>query len=185
MAPSFVAVGERVALRPFRPADAADVFRYASDPRVARAAGWEPHRTPLDSLAYIERTMARAWGPLTLAVELLERARVVGVVDLRVEGRWQRSGVIGYSLAPAFWGCGLMVEAGALLLRYGFAERRLHRIRAVCDPANRRSFRTMEKLGMVREIERPSVLDRYGRRIERLAYAIERAEWLRRGGDAR
>ena len=43
------------------------------------------------------------------------------------------------------------MEAGTLLLEYGFKHLGLRRIQAVCDTANRRSYRTMEKLGMVRE----------------------------------
>ena len=35
----------RLILRPFAPADAADLYEYAQDPRVGPAAGWPPHRT--------------------------------------------------------------------------------------------------------------------------------------------
>ncbi len=36
---------ERLALRPWREADAANLFAYASDPDVGPAAGWPPHRS--------------------------------------------------------------------------------------------------------------------------------------------
>ena len=71
--------GDRLRLRDFRPDDIDDVFRYASDPVVTRYAGWAPHRTPYDSMAYIQRCLADDWGPITFAVEYRSEARVIGV----------------------------------------------------------------------------------------------------------
>lgn len=34
---------ERLLLRPFTEADAADLYKYARDPEVGPAAGWPPH----------------------------------------------------------------------------------------------------------------------------------------------
>ena len=34
---------ERLLLRPFEEADAADLYKYAKDPEVGPAAGWPPH----------------------------------------------------------------------------------------------------------------------------------------------
>ena len=176
--------GRRVLLRRFRPEDTDDVFEYASDPAVTRAAGWEPHRSPFDSMDYIQRALASHMGPVTFAVEHIDHGKVIGVVDRRgVSGLWG-IGEIGYTLARRYWGRGHNVEAGQLLLDYGFDELRLRRIRAVCDPLNRRSYRTMEKLGMAREPQPVVAADRQGRRVERVAYSILRTEWSRRGCQA-
>ena len=171
---------DRVRLRDFRPDDIEDVFRYASDPLVTRYAGWVPHRTPYDSMAYIQRCLADDWGPITFAVEYLSEARVIGVVDIRILSRFWGVGEIGYTLARHYWGQGFNVEAGKLLLEYGFKHLGLRRIQAVCDTANRRSYRTMEKLGMVRE--RCIAGDRMpnGRSADRLVYSIFWREWQRR-----
>lgn len=170
-------VGPRLTLRCFRPQDTDDVFRYASDWAVATAAGWEPHRSRRDSVGYIQRVVQGGWGPTTLAVELTERRQVIGVVDLRVASVLWRIAEIGYSLGRAHWGHGFGGEAAALLLDHAFHDLGMRRVRAACDPANRRSFRIMEKLGMVREVDRVSVVARGGRRVERLVYSIGRAEW--------
>lgn len=172
--------GPRLLLRSFRADDCDDVFAYASDPEVTRAAGWEPHRTPLDSLAYIQRVLESAWGPVTFAVEHRDAGRVVGVVDIRVVSRLWGLGEIGYTLARSYWGQGINTEAGSLLLDYGFGDLRLRRIRAVCDPGNRRSYRTMEKLGMTRERNRIVALDRNGREVERVCYSLLRTDWAQR-----
>lgn len=173
-------LGGRVRLRDFRPEDVDDVFVYASDPVVTRLAGWVPHRTPHDSRRYVERCRADDWGPITFAVEHLDDERVIGVVDIRILSRLWAVAEIGYTLARQYWGRGLNVEAGELLIDYGFEHLRLRRIQAVCELRNRRSFRTMEKLGMVRERVVLGDLRAHGREPDRVVYSILRREWWRR-----
>lgn len=177
--------GERLRLRNFRPEDVDDVFTYASDPFVTRFAGWEPHRSPYESMAYIRRCLADDWGPITFAVEYVPEGRVIGVVDIRILSRLWGLGEIGYTLARQYWGQGFNVEAGRLLIDYGFAHLGLRRIQAVCDTDNRRSYRTMEKLGMVRERVVVGARLRHGWPVDRFVYSILRREWERRLRDER
>jgi ribosomal-protein-alanine N-acetyltransferase len=172
--------GPRVSLRDFEPRDVNDVFLYASDPAVMRSAGWARHRTPFDSITYIQRCLSDTWGPMTLAVECRAEARVIGVVDIRIVSHMWSIGEIGYTLARDYWGRGFNVEAGELLLAFGFARLALRRIRAVSDLDNRRSVRTMEKLGMVRERIVDRAAQRNGYRVDRVVYSIWRREWVRR-----
>ncbi len=176
--------GDRVRLRDFIPEDIDDVFTYASDPLVTRYAGWEPHRTPFESMAYIRRCLSDDWGPITFAIEHMPESRVIGVVDIRVVSRLWGVGEIGYTLARAYWGRGFNTEAGQLLLRYGFNEMGLRRIQAVCDVDNHRSYRTMEKLGMVRERVVPRVRTPSGRAVDRYVYSVLRREWERRNAQS-
>lgn len=176
--------GEHIRLRNFRPEDTDDVFAYASDPVVTRHAGWIPHRTPYDSMAYIQRCLDNDWGPITFAVESLTDERVIGVVDIRVVSRFWAVGEIGYTLGRAYWGKGFNVEAGLLLLTYGFDRLGLRRIQAVCDVFNRRSYRTMEKLGMVREQIVANLRNQRGESVDRVMYSILRRDWRRRAATA-
>lgn len=176
--------GDRIRLRDFRPEDIDDVFQYASDPLVTRHAGWEPHRSPFDSMAYIQRCLADDWGPITFAIEHLPEERVIGVVDIRIVSRLWGVGEIGYTLGRDYWGQGFNVEAGRLLLDYGFNDLGLRRIQAVCDVENRRSYRTMEKLGMVRERVIFAQRGTQGRPTNRVVYSILRREWDRRRANA-
>jgi ribosomal-protein-alanine N-acetyltransferase len=130
-------------------------------------------------MAYIRRCLADDWGPITFAVEFVPEGRVIGVVDIRIISRLWGVGEIGYTLSRRYWGQGLNVEAGRLLLEYGFKHLGLRRIQAVCDTGNHRSYRTMEKLGMVRERVLTRVPMRNGRRVDRLVYSILRREWER------
>jgi [ribosomal protein S5]-alanine N-acetyltransferase len=172
--------GPRVTLRDFEPRDVDDVFLYASDPVVMQSAGWARHRTPFDSITYIQRCLSDTWGPLTLAVECRADARVIGVVDIRIVSHLWSTGEIGYTLARDYWGRGFNVEAGELLLAFGFTRLALRRIRAVSDLDNRRSVRTMEKLGMVRERIVDRAARRNGYRVDRIVYSIWQREWVRR-----
>lgn len=118
--------------------------------------------------------------PVSFAVEHLQTGRVIGAFEVRIVDPVRRVGEIGYSLARAYWGQGYNLEAGRLLLEYGFGDLRLLRIQALCDVANRRSYRTMEKLGMVRE----RVLSRSRLRkdgyVDCYLYGILWREWARR-----
>ncbi len=172
---------ERIRLRALEPEDASALFLYASDPLVARYAGWRPHRTPFDSILYIQRCMSDQWGPITFAVEHCEERSLIGVVDIRIISRLWASGEIGYTLARSYWGQGYNVEACDLLINYGFETLGLRRIQAVCDTRNRRSYRTMEKLGMVRERIIYGQHTVRGRQPDRFVYSLLRREWrLRR-----
>jgi len=165
--------------------DAADVFDYASDPEMTRFVEWAPHQTVGESAEYIRRCLAQDtnWG--TFAVEHSSRGKVIGAVDLRIVNKIWRVGEIGYSIARPYWGQGLNTDAGETLLRFAFEELHLRRVQALCDVANRRSYRTMEKLGMIRE--RVIARARYVRDVpvDRYCYSILRREWERRRRNGR
>jgi RimJ/RimL family protein N-acetyltransferase len=58
---------------------------------------------------------------------------------------------IGWRIARAQWGHGYATEAAGAALAYGFGELDLQEIVALTVPANTRSRRVMEKLGMTRD----------------------------------
>lgn len=70
---------ERLTLRPWREADAASLFTYASDPDVGPAAGWPPHRSIEESREIIRTVFA---APHTFAVCLAATDEPVGSIGL-------------------------------------------------------------------------------------------------------
>jgi ribosomal-protein-alanine N-acetyltransferase len=174
-------VGRRVRLRPFESSDVDGVFEYASHPLVTRYLEWQPHASRVDSARFIDACRRRAGeGCSSFAVEEVMSGVLLGACEIRIVDRVHRVGEIGYALAPRHWGRGYNVEAGAVLLDYGFAGLHLLRIQGLCDVDNRRSFRTMEKLGMVRERLLPRYRWRDGRYVDRYLYSILWREWARR-----
>ncbi|MBV8460222.1 MAG: GNAT family N-acetyltransferase [Candidatus Eremiobacteraeota bacterium] len=82
----------------------------------------------------------------------LDDAQVIGTANLSefVRGPFQAA-YLGYSVAKAREGQGLMHEALRLLIDFAFGELRLHRIMANHMPRNERSAALLRRLGFVRE----------------------------------
>ena len=55
---------------------------------------------------------------------------------------------MGWRFIPEYWGRGLATEAATAMMQYGFDRFHFTRLVAVAQPANLRSIRLMEKLGM-------------------------------------
>ena len=58
---------------------------------------------------------------------------------------------VGYDLAPAWWGRGLVTEAMTAILRFGWKRMKLHSVEAQIHPENQASIRVVEKLGFQKE----------------------------------
>ena len=143
----------RLVLRPFRHADAPDLFAMYSDPQVFRhipVGDWkhldEAHqRIARDVNMMAEGTYVR------LAVERREDARVVGEVLLFNFAPESRRAEIGYALARNAWGCGYVAEALPPLVDFGFRDLDLNRIEAIIDPRNTASAKVLQRLGFRHE----------------------------------
>ena len=146
---------ERLVVRPIEPIeDLEALFDLFADPEVARFTD----TGPFDSLAEAEEVMAwigdiferrqgLRWG-ITLAEE---PDRLVGTCGFNVWNRENNSAEIGYDLAQSHWGQGLMTEALAPVLRFGFQHMGLNRIEADVTVGNAGSARVLEKLGFREE----------------------------------
>ena len=146
----------RLLLRAPRPGDAAFAFeRWATDARVHRHLGWLAHDTveqtrrqlDWDQACWVKRS-AWTW----MLVPHGERGPV-GMVRLLP----QRAGgashhlQLGYLLAPAWQGRGLMREAVGALVAHALAQPGIWRIDALCDVEHPASTRVLEAAGLRRE----------------------------------
>jgi RimJ/RimL family protein N-acetyltransferase len=77
-----------------------------------------------------------------------EPAGIIGLNDVNQD--W---GVaeLGYMLAPEAWGNGYATDAARRLVRYGFEDLRLHKIKANAYESNPASRRVLEKVGFEEE----------------------------------
>ena len=91
---------------------------------------------------------AGGWG--LWAVEAADRAfcGFVGLERPRFEARFTPCVEVGWRLARETWGRGYAPEAARRALAFGFEELGLHEVVSFTVPANLRSRRVMEKLGM-------------------------------------
>ncbi len=58
---------------------------------------------------------------------------------------------LGYVFNPAYYGRGYATEAARRILRYGFEQLNAHRVIAMCNPDNTKSWKLLERLNMRRE----------------------------------
>ncbi len=142
------------------PPDAERMLEYALRNRE-HLRRWEPRRsadywTPAHwqrQLEAIRDEAQRGEGYRTALVPKEDRdGPVIGVANLSqiLRGACQ-SAVLGYSIDAEHEGLGLMREALAGLVRFGFDTLGLHRIQANYRPENVRSARVLEALGFERE----------------------------------
>jgi ribosomal-protein-alanine N-acetyltransferase len=140
----------RLLLRAFRTEDVEDALAYRDDAEFAQFLPHIPRPfTRADAEAFVATNMNEPWESLpTFAVVLDDR--VIGTVNFHVDPAG-RSAMIGYAIARAHWGRGLVVEAATAAMAWAFAEHDLVEIWASTDVAHARSRRVMEKLGMTLE----------------------------------
>jgi len=99
--------------------------------------------------------------------------------------RWDaphQTAELGYVLAPARWGQGLMREVLPVLVRHGFEVLGLHRMEARIEPKNAASIKLVERLGFRQEgVLRDRTLHGDGRREDLLLFGLLRPEFQEHG----
>lgn len=187
--PAFAALPirtERLLLRPFRAADAQELFAIFSDPKVMRYGSSLPWTSIERAHEVIARDIAalESGEHINLAVERKEDARPIGQCTLFKLNAACRRAEIGYSLAAQVWGKGYMHEALRALVAYGFERMDLNRIEADVDPRNARSVRTLERLGFRREglLKERWIVD--GEVCDSALYGLLRKHWPANCGEA-
>lgn len=144
---------ERLRLRAVEPGDAAVFFQLLADPSVVRYLGRAPMRRLEDAehrVGVYRQTFAEQTG---IVWTMVARATgdVVGNILLWKLDRDHFRAELGYILAPALWGRGLVTEAATVVLDHAFGPLGLHSVAAQLDPDNAASRRVLEKLGFVQE----------------------------------
>ena len=88
------------------------------------------------------------------AAELREDHTFIGFVGLAVpsfQAHFTPCVEIGWRLSADHWGCGLATEGARGVVRHAFSELKLNALVSFTVPANLRSRRVMEKLGMAHD----------------------------------
>lgn len=142
---------ERLILRPWKPEDAEELYRYAKDDRVGPIAGWPVHTSVENSRAIIKEVLS-AEG--TYAVVLKERSLPVGSIGL-IAGDASNlvtadtEAEIGYWIGVPYWGKGLIPEAARVLIAYAFGELGMEKLWCGFFEGNNKSLRVQQKCGFV------------------------------------
>src|SRR5579863_10266085 len=142
---------ERLVLRPWRDPDLEPFAALNADPRVMEHFPALIPRDESDHIAARVRAAMDENGYGLWAIEVPGVAEYVGFAGLsrpRFEAHFTPCIEIGWRLAAAHWGRGYATEAARAALACGFQRLGLEEIVAFTAPANWRSRRVMEQLGM-------------------------------------
>lgn len=164
-----------------RPAvkDAKDIFRYASDPEVARYVLWEPHRSLSETRAFVRdlRLRIRSGCPSSWVVTLRETGAVIGTIGFMWYSAENRSAELGYSFSREYWNRGYATQALGAVISSAFSSLPLNRLEAQHDVRNPASGRVMQKCGLRQEgILRDRILNK-GEYADVALWAILRSDW--------
>jgi RimJ/RimL family protein N-acetyltransferase len=182
---------ERLILRKWRASDRAPFARMNCDPQVMEH--FPALLSQEESDALVDRAEAHleqhGFGPW--AAELRKSQEFIGYISLYVpqfEAPFTPCVEIGWRLAREHWGKGLATEGARALVRHGFENQGLLELVSFTAPANLRSLRVMQKLGMTRDpredFDHPSIP--VGHPLQRhVLYRLKREDWLAANGTRR
>ena len=144
---------KRLRLRQFEARDLQGLHACFGDPDAMRYWNFPACKTEAETepkLHYLAKTSS-PYDYLAWAVADKRSDRCIGLVNYHHREARNEKLEIGYILAPAQQGRGLMTEAVAALVAYCFGELSAHRIEALIHPDNTASIRLVERLGFLCE----------------------------------
>ena len=169
---------ERLTLRRFRLTDVDDVVTFANDEEWQR---YLPLPYPYERVhgeQFVAESFLKDWKSKPAFAIVLDDT-VIGEINLGIDKRRQTA-EMGYSIARKHWGNGYATEAARAIVDWSFETFCLTKIYAYSNVDNNRSWRVMERIGMIREgllrSEAPDARDP-NRRQDAVYYGILRGEW--------
>ena len=159
--------------------DAQILHQYWSDTDVTKYFSLEPFKTveeTLDMIALLNSMPENNQG-IRWAITRAKDGKVLGTCGFHNQKPEHFRAEIGYELGKAYWGKGIIDEAIAGILDYGFTCKDYNRIEAFVNYGNDKSTRLLERMGfkldgMLREYE----FNR-GKFDNQYCYSLLKSEW--------
>ncbi|NWF69499.1 MAG: GNAT family N-acetyltransferase [Chloroflexi bacterium] len=173
---------QRLTLRALVDTDAAAVWAIRGDYEVTKYNTGAPIRTPIEAALIIQainadyrEKIAVRWG-----IARKDNDAVIGMCGFNYWDRANFRASVGYDLARAYWGQGLMPEALRRVVRFGFEEMGLNRIEADSSALNTASARVLEKVGFRQEgLQREQYYEE-GQFYDLMLFALLKREFAQR-----
>lgn len=109
-------------------------------------------------LEWLEKQEAQPRMSYIFCVKKIETNQFIGLIGLTIGKPNYRIAEVWYKTHPVFWKRGYTTEALLGILKFGFANLKLHRIEAGCAVDNLASIRVLEKVGMTNEGRKREIL---------------------------
>lgn len=137
-----------VELRPLTSSDLDAFMAWGGDPEVTKTLFWDAHPTRESAREFLTSVVDHHGWFMAIIFE----GRPVGAITLeKGKGKSARRAELGYVLARAYWGRGIVTQAVKLALARGFKDLDIDRIEAYVDPLNVASVGVLQKSGMSKE----------------------------------
>ena len=139
---------ERLYIRLIESSDIDDVYDYVGNPEVMKYEKdqYMTRDSLMNLITYFKEHKSM------YVVMLKDEPKVIGQVYLgKTNPTFNNEYNLGYIFNPDYHSKGYCTEACREIMRYGFEELQVNRIRAACNPENTPSWKVMEKLGMTKE----------------------------------
>lgn len=146
---------ERLHLRRIRLSDFNSLIRYANNEKISDQIINIPY--PYKEEDAVTRMNFVLQGfqnqeRYVFAITLKDQDELIGEIGIHLD-KTNDSAQVGYWIGETFWGQGIVSEALAAILKFGFEELNLNKIYATHYPDNIASGRIMQKNGMIKEGE--------------------------------
>ena len=140
---------KRLRLRRFEARDVEGMHACFGDPEAMRYWNFPPCATEAESARWVTilEKNTSPYASLAWAVADKRCDRCIGMINYHHREAHNRRLEVGYILAPAQQGRGLMTEAVQALLAYCFDDLAVRRVQALIHPDNAASIRLAERLG--------------------------------------
>jgi RimJ/RimL family protein N-acetyltransferase len=174
---------ERLLLRRWQHSDRRPFSRLNADPYVMEFMPGPLSRPESDLLVDQIESHFREHGFGLCAVELRRNHSFIGFIGLNVpsfHAHFTPCVEIGWRLCAEYWGQGLATEGARETVRYAFEVLGLQELVSFTVPANVRSRRVMEKLGMTHnpanDFDHPKLPEGHPLR-RHVLYRLRRSQW--------
>jgi RimJ/RimL family protein N-acetyltransferase len=173
-----VLTGRCVSLRELRVSDAPTLFSMLTTREVARFIS--PPPTTIEGFeAFIEWThRERAAGRyICFAVVPESMDSAIGIFQLRQLEPTFSTAEWGFAIGAPYWGTGVFMDAGRLVVEFAFESVGVHRLEARAAVVNGRGNGALAKIGAVKEaVLRQSFL-RHGEYLDQALWSIVKDDW--------
>lgn len=145
---------ERLILRLWKPEDVQPYYEINQDLEVVRYLRGPLTMEQVQDFIVAANAHYDRHGYTVWAVELKETGELIGFIGLNYvdwKALFTPAVEIAWRLGSQFWGSGYATEGARAVLEYGFMVLGLKKIVAFTVPANVRSIRVMEKIGLQRD----------------------------------
>lgn len=165
---------DRLVLRRLHEQDAPEIFLLRSDPVVNKYLDRPKAHSIDDALVFIRKinTAIDAGTSLYWTISLKDSREPAGAICLWNFTEEEGKAEIGYELLPQFHGKGIMQEAIAAVIQYGFEKLKLKKLEACTVKQNIHSIRILQRNDFKRDPEAESKLEGDKESEEMVIYSL-------------